>query len=121
MGFFEDLLSKVVDLPQREVISPPLEVVVVLYISSFADKVKGILKSNTIGNECTDGKGIEKTNISGTKVRGRKTKKEVSNIYTQRLKRGQYAAYGPTLRAEIARFAKDHTNQVESYLTLINP
>ena len=37
---------------------------------------------------------------------------------TSKKKRGKYAPYGPKLRAEIAKFASDHTNLVS--LTLSN-
>jgi hypothetical protein len=37
---------------------------------------------------------------------------------TSKKKRGKYAPYGPKLRAEIAKFASDHTNLVS--LAFIN-
>lgn len=35
------------------------------------------------------------------------------SIISKQSKRGQYAAYGPILRGEIAKFASNHSNQVK--------
>ena len=57
---------------------------------------------------------VAATNPAPARTSSRKSsrKSERSKIEDKNFKRGQYANYGPALRAEIAKYASNHGNQV---------